>query len=170
MTWGATGGFDVCVACARAHGQVSDDEHAALYALAHSFLASAPSTASALPSGQFEKRRLEQSADGTWGEIAPLKPAQSLDLPASHHLLTGTTTTSQNLSFFSATDQAGRRMHAWDVSYCCWQAGMRGRQCSAATASCLPQMALNQGYAFSAGWMMISIGLGDAHALSTRHP
>ena len=120
MIWGATGGFDVCVACARAHGQVSDDEHAALYRLAHSYLDSLkiPSVANAsmLPTGKFEKRRLEQRADGTWGEIAPLKPSQTLDLPASHHLLTGTTMTSQSVSFFSATGQGGRRVHVWDVS------------------------------------------------------
>ena len=95
---------------------MSAEEHMALLQLAHACLDPAKTkstTAFGLPSGTFEKRRLEQRANGTWSEIAPLKPTQALSLAERHHHLTGS---SNGVSFLSASvgraDERG--VHGWN--------------------------------------------------------
>ena len=117
----ATGGFDVCVTCARRHGAVSAEEHTALHQLAYACLdpaKTAVATASGLPAGTFEKRRLERRADGTWSEIAPPDPTQVLNLTESHHLLTMSST--GGVAFLSTTGEGGAsvngcNVHGWSV-------------------------------------------------------
>lgn len=118
------GGFDVCVTCARQYGEVSAEEKAALHGLAHACLDPAKvstAAASTLPSGTFEKRRLEQRTNGDWGEIEPPVPTQLLGLPASHqHLTAATPQHGGDVSFFSVAERqvgvpGSVSIHVWDA-------------------------------------------------------
>jgi hypothetical protein len=100
---------------------VSAEEHTVLLRLANGCLDPAKiaaATASGLPAGTFEKRRLERHANDTWSEIAPLEPTQALNLAESHHLLTVFGT--GGVSFLSTTGNAGAsangcNVHGWNV-------------------------------------------------------
>ena len=111
-----TVGFDVCVACARQHAEVGAQEKAVLVALceAEIDLAKVPVP---LPAGTFEKRRMEQRPDGSWGVIAPAAASDTWQAgQVAHRCLTPAPVgTGDGASFFSVEDGPTQRcrVHAW---------------------------------------------------------